>query len=222
MVRDGYYYGFSLILVSALIGTVTDSWFWSVPPLFLASFFLWFFRNPGRVIPGEPDLVVSPADGKVTEIARVATLNGDQIRISIFLSVFDVHVNRSPVLGIVRSVRYQRGKYLNAMNPASAEQNEQCIAVIETADGQQVTFKMIAGLLARRIVFHPRQGQLLRRGELVGMIKFGSRCDVLLPERTKVRVALGDHVRGGASVLARLPSSDRNAPALSPGQSDRV
>jgi phosphatidylserine decarboxylase len=204
MVRDGYYYGFSLILVSMLVLMVTDSWLWSVPPLLLAAFFVWFFRNPGRIIPQGPGLVVSPADGKVTEIAHITTLDGKEIRISIFLSVFDVHVNRSPVSGLLKSVRYQQGKYLNAMNSASAEQNEQCIAVMEMADGQLVTLKLIAGLLARRIVFHPRKGQLLGRGELVGMIKFGSRCDLLLPAGADLQVELGDRVRGGTSILARL------------------
>jgi phosphatidylserine decarboxylase len=204
MVRDGYYYGFSLILASALMRGVTDSWLWAALPLLPAAFFLWFFRNPRRVIPQEPGLVVSPADGKVTEIANITTLDGKGIRISIFLSVFDVHINRSPVSGLLKSVRYQPGKYLNAMNSASAEQNEQCIAVMETEDGQLVTFKVIAGLLARRIVFHPRSGQLLGRGELVGMIKFGSRCDLLLPAGADLQVKLGDRVRGGTSVLARL------------------
>jgi phosphatidylserine decarboxylase len=216
MVRDGYYYGFALILSSVLIRVVTDSWLWSVLPLFPAAFFLWFFRNPGRVIPQDPGLVVSPADGKVTEIAHITTLDGKEIRISIFLSVFDVHVNRSPVSGLLKSVRYQPGKYLSAMNSASAEQNEQCVAVMETADGQRIIFKLIAGLLARRIVFHPRNGQLLGRGELVGMIKFGSRCDLLLPAGAVLQVKIGDRVRGGTSILARLSAPTEGKFASAP------
>jgi phosphatidylserine decarboxylase len=124
-------------------------------------------------------------------------------RISIFLSVFDVHVNRSPIAGIVTDARYQRGKFLNAMNPASAEQNEQNIVSVE-GDGQLVVFKQIAGLLARRIVFHPKIGDRLERGQRVGLIKFGSRVDVLLDAAADLRVKVGDRVRGGASVLAYL------------------
>lgn len=205
MVRDGYYYGLSLLGVSVLIHFLTHSWLWSVSPLIFAAFFLWFFRTPTRVIPDGAGLVVSPADGKVTEIAQIVTPNGTEVRISIFLSVFDIHINRAPVSGLVKAIRYQRGKYLNAMNPISAEQNEQCIAVMETSEGIPITFRLIAGLLARRIVFRPKQGQYLQRGEVVGMIKFGSRCDVLLPEAASLRVKLGDRVRGGSSVLAVLP-----------------
>src|SRR5208283_3880678 len=127
-----------------------------------------------------------------------------QARISIFLSVFDVHVNRSPIAGVVREVRYQRGKFLNAMNQASAEQNEQNIVRVE-GDGQVVVFKQIAGLLARRIVFYPKIGDRLERGQRVGLIKFGSRVDVLLDPSARVTVKVGDRVKGGASVLAYVP-----------------
>jgi phosphatidylserine decarboxylase len=124
------------------------------------------------------------------------------------LSVFDVHVNRSPIAGVVREVRYQRGKFLNAMNPASAEENEQNIVRVE-GDGQVVVFKQIAGLLARRIVFHPKVGDHLERGQRVGLIKFGSRTDVILNSIARVQVKVGDRVRGGASILAYLqPKSE--------------
>jgi len=121
----------------------------------------------------------------------------------IFLSVFDVHVNRSPIAGVIRDVRYQRGKYLNAMNQASAEQNEQNIVRVE-GDGQVVVFKQIAGLLARRIVFTSKIGDRLERGQRVGLIKFGSRVDVLFDAAAVLQVKVGDRVRGGASVLAFL------------------
>ncbi len=126
-----------------------------------------------------------------------------QLRISIFLSVFDVHVNRCPIAGVVRDVRYRRGKFLNAMNPASAEENEQNIVRVE-GDGHTVVFKQIAGLLARRIVFHPAVGDRLERGQRVGLIKFGSRTDVVLNSAASVQVKVGDRVRGGASILACL------------------
>jgi len=117
-----------------------------------------------------------------------------QARISIFLSVFDVHVNRSPIAGIVRDVRYRKGKFLNAMNAASAEENEQNVVRVE-GDGQVVIFKQIAGLLARRIVFHPRVGDRVERGQRVGLIKFGSRTDVLLNSAASLQVKVGDRVR---------------------------
>jgi phosphatidylserine decarboxylase len=166
-------------------------------------FFLWFFRDPERAIPDMAAAVVSPGDGKVTEASFVTVDGEKQVRISIFLSVFDVHVNRSPIAGVVREVRYQRGKFLNAMNQASAEQNEQNIVRVE-GDGQVVVFKQIAGLLARRIVFHPKVGDRLERGQRVGLIKFGSRVDVLCDASAALQVKVGDRVRGGASILAYL------------------
>jgi phosphatidylserine decarboxylase len=174
----------------------------------LALFFLWFFRDPERSIPNAPGAVVSPADGKITDVSSVTVEGEKRTRISIFLNVFDVHVNRSPIAGVVREVRYRRGKFLNAMNEASAEQNEQNMVRVE-GDGQTVVFKQIAGLLARRIVFHPKVGDRLERGQRVGLIKFGSRTDVVINSMAKVQVKIGDRVRGGASVLAYLqPQSE--------------
>jgi phosphatidylserine decarboxylase len=211
MVRDGYLYALALIAAAVLLG-----WFaqpaWAVVPLLLAVFFLWFFRDPERAIPDAAGAVVSPGDGKVTD-ASIVTVGGEkQLRISIFLSVFDVHVNRSPIAGVVREVRYQRGKFLNAMNQASAEQNEQNIVRVE-GDGEVVVFKQIAGLLARRIVFHPKVGDRLERGQRVGLIKFGSRVDVLFDAAAALQVKVGDRVRGGASVLAYLQPNGELASA---------
>jgi|ERR1700678_2893954 len=215
MVRDGYYYALGLIVAATLVG-----WFarpaWAIVPLSLALFFLLFFRDPERAIPDAADAVVSPADGKITDVSWVTVGGEKQLRISIFLSVFDVHVNRSPIAGFVREIRYQRGKFLNAMNEASADENEQNIVRVE-GDGQTVVFKQIAGLLARRIVFHPKVGDRLERGQRVGLIKFGSRTDVLLNSAVKVQVKVGDRVRGGASVLAYL--SPKNELAMQGRQS---
>lgn len=202
MVRDGYYYGLSLIAAGILLGWLTRP-AWAIIPFLLAFFFLWFFRDPERAIPAEAGAVVSPGDGKVTDVSTVDVEGRKQLRISIFLSVFDVHVNRSPIAGVVREVRYQRGKFLNAMNAASAEQNEQNIVTVE-GEGRSVMFKQIAGLLARRIVFTPKIGDRLERGQRVGLIKFGSRVDLLLDASARVEVKIGDRVKGGASVLAYL------------------
>lgn len=210
MVRDGYMYGVSLLAVAAVLWRFTGSWWVSVIPILLAAFFLWFFRDPPRAIPAGRGLIVSPGDGKVTETVRIETPEGPRQRISIFLSVFNVHVNRAPISGVLSRVFYQKGKYLNAMNPDSAERNEQNVVTVRGtgADaGLEVTFKQIAGLLARRIVFHPRQGEAVERGERVGLIKFGSRVDVVLPAEAALRVKVGDRVKGGASLLAAMPAS---------------
>jgi phosphatidylserine decarboxylase len=206
MVRDGYLYGIALFVIAGLAGYFTGQWPWCVPPVLLALFFLWFFRDPERPIPQGEGLVVSPADGKVTDVLRITTPEGETLRLSIFLNVFNVHVNRSPVSGGLRDVVYRKGDYLNAMNPVSAEKNEQNRAVMEADEGYSVSFTQIAGLLARRIVFNPKPGDRLERGQRVGLIKFGSRVDVLLPGHAELHVKKGDHVKGGSSILATMPA----------------
>jgi phosphatidylserine decarboxylase len=203
MVRDGYIYGVSLLAVAAVLVWLTGAWGWSVAPVLLAAFFLWFFRDPERAIPAGAGLVVSPGDGLVTETVSINTPDGPRQRISIFLSVFNVHVNRSPIGGVITSVRYQKGLYLNAMNPESAERNEQNVVTVR-GEGYEVSFKQIAGLIARRIVFNLSEGATVRRGERVGLIKFGSRVDVILPSTAELRVKVGQRVKGGASVLAAM------------------
>ena len=212
MVRDGYFYGLGFFGAAVLLRVLTGNWGWALPPLALALFFLWFFRDPERTAPEESGLVISPADGKLTEVIRVQTPEGERIRLSIFLSVLDVHVNRSPIAGTVRAVRYQKGEYLNALNPLSAEKNEQNSVTVQ-GDEFDVTFKQIAGLLARRIVFHPKTGDSVMRGQRVGLIKFGSRVDVLLPGHARIRVALGQRVKGGSSILAEIREAQEE-PAL--------
>jgi phosphatidylserine decarboxylase len=208
MVKDGYFYGVGLLAAAALLYWLTI-WPLALVAVLLAAFFLWFFRDPPRTIPTGPGLIVSPGDGLVTETIRLETPDGPRQRISIFLSVFNVHVNRSPIAGTITSVRYQKGKYLNAMNPASAEQNEQKVVTVrgEGPNGFEVTFKQIAGLLARRIVFLPVEGSAIGRGERVGLIKFGSRVDVILPAEAQLQVKPGVRVKGGASILASMPVS---------------
>jgi len=202
MVPDGYYYALPLGGAAVLLGSLACAP-WALLPILLAGFFLWFFRDPERVIPDAAGAVVSPGDGKVTDVSPILVDGGRRVRVSIFLSVFDVHVNRSPVAGVIRDVRYQKGKFLNAMNAVSAEQNEQNIVTLDST-GQKVVFKQIAGILARRIVFTKKVGDRVERGERVGLIKFGSRVDVLLDASASMQVKVGDRVKGGASVLAYL------------------
>jgi phosphatidylserine decarboxylase len=202
MVRDGYLYALPLIAAAVLIGYLTHP-AWAIIPFLLAGFFLWFFRDPERAIPADPGALVSPADGKVTDVSSVDTGSDKIWRISIFLSVFDVHVNRTPIAGVVRDIHYQRGKFLDARSKECADLNEQNVVTVE-GEGQTVIFKQIAGLLARRIVFKPKVGDRLERGQRVGLIKFGSRTDVLFDGSARIAVKTGDRVKGGASVLAYL------------------
>ena len=205
MVRDGIFYALGFCIAAALIWLITQSvWITAIPVLF-ALFFLWFFRDPQRRIPAGPGEIVSPADGVVTEADWIETAAGSRFRISIFLNVFDVHVNRSPVAGTVKVVEYREGAFLNAMKPESGLLNEQTLVVID-AGGYEISFKQIAGLLARRIVCKVKVGDRLERGQRVGMIKFGSRTDVLMPAEAVPRVRTGTRVKGGSSVLAVLPA----------------
>jgi phosphatidylserine decarboxylase len=203
MVRDGMYYGSGFVAAAIVLGWLAGPWF-SVPALALAGFFLWFFRDPEREIPAVAGALVSPADGKVTDVSTVDVEGVPRRRISIFLNVFDVHVNRSPIAGVIRHVEYRKGTFHNAMGAASSEMNEQNIVTVE-GEGHTIVFKQIAGLLARRIVFHKKVGDSVQRGERVGMIKFGSRTDVVFPADAEVAVKIGDHVAGGATILAMLP-----------------
>jgi phosphatidylserine decarboxylase len=202
MVRDGINYALGMLLVAAVLWWLAAP-AWAVIPLLFALFFLWFFRDPKRAIPTGLGLIVSPADGKVTEISATQFNGKPCTRVSIFLSVFDVHVNRSPVGGVIKNVVYKPGRFRNAMGAASAEDNEQNIVTLE-AEGMTLMFKQIAGLLARRIVFNHQTGDTVSRGQRIGMIKFGSRTDVIFPGPAELNVIAGDRVKGGSTVLARM------------------
>jgi len=206
MVRDGYYYGVSLLLVAVVVWFGTHWILLTAVPVLLAAFFLWFFRDPEREIPTGDGLVVSPGDGLVQEADWIETTAGNRLRVSIFLSVFDVHVNRVPINGTVTLVDYRQGQFVNAMKPESAVLNEQTLITIE-GEGHSVSFKQIAGLLARRILCDLQEGQAVQRGARMGMIKFGSRVDVLMPAEARLYVKVGDKVKGGSSVIAKLPAS---------------
>lgn len=209
MVRDGFFYALGLVAVAVVL------WYLQMPlvliilPIILAAFFLWFFRDPNRTVPQGPGQIVSPADGLVTEAEWIETTSGNRLRLSIFLNVFDVHVNRSPISGVVKVVEFRVGQFLNAMKPESVLHNEQTLIVID--EGRyEVSFKQIAGLLARRIVCNVKAGDRVERGQRVGLIKFGSRVDVLLPAEAELRVKTGTRVRGGLSVLAVVPEADES------------
>ncbi|MDQ2946313.1 MAG: phosphatidylserine decarboxylase [Acidobacteriota bacterium] len=196
MVLDGIYYAVALSLGGALVSYLTRPIF-ALPLFIVAAFCLYFFRDPNREIP--PGAVaVSPADGKVVSIKRD---NPESTRISIFLNIFDVHVNRSPVAGKITKVQYQTGKFLVASKELASSQNEQNTVTVDS-DGSQVVFAQIAGLIARRIVFDKKAGDMVQKGERIGLIKFGSRVDVFLGPEWNIVVKTGERVSAGSSVLA--------------------
>ena len=197
MVRDGIYYALAFTAGGALVLYFTSPWY-GLPLFVLAAFCLYFFRDPERDIPNGP-VVVSPADGKVVAIR---TDPPDTTRISIFLNIFDVHVNRSPIGGKISQVRYQRGKFLPANMARASSQNEQNMVTVDAGDSI-VTFAQIAGLIARRIVFSKRAGDNVNKGERIGLIKFGSRVDVFLGPEWELAVEEGSRVAAGSSVLAK-------------------
>lgn len=191
-------------LVLSVAATLFGFWYIGLVFFLLALFMAYFFRDPKRVPPDDPDVVVSPADGRVTRIDSVAAEIGAPTLISIFLSPLDVHINRSPIPGKIIDVVYSPGKFLIATNEKASLLNEQNALTIE---GEKITVvcKQIAGILARRIVCWKAKGDRLHLGERFGMIKFSSRTDVLLPANVKVTVVEGDRVRGGITVIGRIP-----------------
>ncbi len=165
-----------------------------------------FFRNPMREIPGDERSVVAPADGRVIEVGEIERPDGGKaLRIGIFLSVFNVHVNRSPIAGRVVAIERGGERYRAAFDRRAERDNVRCAMTLETGAGERIQVVQITGLIARRIVCHPKVGEWVARGSRYGLIRFGSRCDVLLPQGSVSRVARGDRVRGGSSVLAQLP-----------------
>ncbi len=197
MVKDAFYFIGPLALLAAVciyLGWIPIA----VVLLLLVVFVAWFFRNPHRAIPDDPSLIVSPADGKIIRLDE----SGNETRISIFLSVFDVHVNRSPLDGSVISSDYRPGKFHAAWDDSASVENERLLLTIGT-EHRQLTFALVAGLVARRIIPWVAVGDSIAKGARIGLIRFGSRVDISLPSNCDVIVRRGDRVRGGASVLAR-------------------
>ncbi|MGH7260927.1 MAG: phosphatidylserine decarboxylase family protein [Nitrospiraceae bacterium] len=179
----------------------------------VALFTAWFFRNPRRSAPKSDRAVVAPGDGKIVEICEEPEprfLKGKSVRISIFLNIFDVHVNRIPCDGTVEQVAYQPGRFFVASRPEATLQNEQNALLIQAAQGAKVLCVQIAGLLARRIVCWVAPGEAVTCGERFGLIRFGSRMDVYLPVGTKLNVKVGDHVKGGETLLGELTCVERS------------
>ncbi|MCJ7502847.1 MAG: phosphatidylserine decarboxylase family protein [Acidobacteriia bacterium] len=206
MVKEGYWYGLPLVLVAGgLIGLKVyglAAFF-----LILAFLILNFFRDPDRKIPTESGVIVSPADGRVVQVLE-ENLEGQRVRrVSIFMSPLDVHVNRAPISGTIREVSYQKGAFHIASQPRASLENEQNVFTIEGEQGK-VVVRQIAGVLARRIVFWKKPGDRLERGERVGLIKFGSRVDVLLDSEVELRIKVGDHIQAGSSILGLTRAKD--------------
>lgn len=202
-----------IVGVAALMAAIWLGWFWTWPLIALGIWVAAFFRDPVRVTPQGEGLIISPADGLVTMVQRVplppelAGANGlgekPLVRVSIFMSVFDVHINRTPVAGTIKQVVYISGKFLNADLDKASDENERQHIVVETRDGQRIGFTQIAGLVARRIVSFVKPGDMVVAGQRIGLIRFGSRVDVYLPDGIEPQVATGQRAVAGETVLGR-------------------
>jgi phosphatidylserine decarboxylase len=204
MVKEGYYFGLPLLVLG---GAAYLAQWMIVAVVFvcLALFVFSFFRDPERVIPAEPGAIVSPGDGRVVVVTDEEDAGRPGKRISIFLAVWNVHVNRAPAAGVITRMEYRPGKFLAAMRERASMENEQNVFTLSTDAGEMV-FKQIAGLIARRVVSWKQEGERVARGERIGLVRFGSRVDVWLPKDAEILVRVGENVKGGASVLARWPA----------------
>lgn len=201
MVRDGIPY-IVIPIVLAIAPAVLGFWWVGIPFLLIAAFMAYFFRDPRRSIPLTPGIVVAPADGKVT-LVRPADASNPESLVSIFLSPFDVHINRAPIAGEIVEIAYKKGKFVMATKEESRDLNEQNRLIIK-GDKMVVACTQIAGVLARRIVCWKRRGERVECGERFGMIKFGSRTDLLLPPEIEIMVKTGMRVRGGETIIGRI------------------
>ncbi len=205
--REGWPYIGALLVLGAGLLALRLPWPGGIL-LGLGLFTAFFFRDPERSVPQDKGLVVSPADGKVVQVIPAPEghpLGPGTTQVSIFLSIFDVHINRAPIGGAIEKVEYHAGEFLPAFDDKASLRNEQNAVIVRGDGDRRVMFKQIAGLIARRIVFRKKVEEQVERGERVGLIKFGSRVDVFLPKGCEPRVKLGDRVQGGASVLAQWP-----------------
>lgn len=208
MVREGYYFGLPPLLAGlflAAYGTTVSASAGGVL-IFLGLFTFYFFRNPERKIPAESGVVVSPADGRVVVVKDEENQGRAGKRISIFLAIWNVHVNRAPAAGRITRLDYKPGKFMAAWAEAASLENEQNVFTQSTEHGE-IVYKQIAGWIARRVVSWKKTGDVVGRGELIGLVRFGSRMDVWLPDTAEVVVSPGQNVKGGSSILARFPET---------------
>lgn len=205
MVKEGYWFGAPPLLLGLALLVVRSpaSVAAGAVLVFLALFVLYFFRNPDRAIPMEPGVVVSPADGRVVVVKDEDDAGRPGKRISIFLAIWNVHVNRSPAAGTIKRLEYKPGKFLAAWAENASLENEQNVFTLSSEYGE-IVFKQIAGWVARRVVSWKQSGDNVARGELVGLVRFGSRVDLWLPEGAEIAVKVGENVKGGSSVVARM------------------
>jgi phosphatidylserine decarboxylase len=204
MVKEGYYFGLPPLALAA--AALAMHWTLSgIILLGLSAFVFYFFRDPERIIPADANLIVSPADGRVLVVKDEDRDGRPGKRISIFLAIWNVHVNRSPAAGTITKMNYCPGKFSAAMRECASTDNEQNVITLATETGE-ITFKQIAGLIARRVVCWKKPGDRVARGERIGLVRFGSRADLWLPRDSDVRVKVGDHVKGGSSVVAYWPA----------------
>src|SRR6266481_5001210 len=200
MVKEGYYFGIPPLLLGGVAYLL--QWYVAATVLVLLAVFAFsFFRDPERVIPAEPGAVVSPGDGRVVVVTDEEYEDRPGKRVSIFLAVWNVHVNRSPAAGTITKMDYRPGKFLAAMRERASVENEQNVFTLST-DAGELVFKQIAGLIARRVVSWKKPGDRVLRGERIGLVRFGSRVDVWLPRDAEILVKLGQNVKGGSTVLA--------------------
>jgi phosphatidylserine decarboxylase len=203
MVKEGYYFGVPPLLLG-VIAVVLHWWIVGALLLALGLFCFSFFRDPDRQIPADPAVIVSPADGRVVVITEEENAGRKGTRISIFLAIWNVHVNRSPAAGVITKLDYRPGKFLAAWDPNASTQNEQNIFTLATSNGS-IEFKQIAGLIAHRVVSWKKPQDIVAKGERIGLVRFGSRVDLWVPEGSELLVKVGDNVGGGSSALARWP-----------------
>src|SRR5438309_4026406 len=204
MVKEGYYFGVPPLALGGV--SYLLHWYAAAAVLvFLAFFIFSFFRDPERVIPTEPGAVVSPGDGRVVVVMDEENAGRPGKRVSIFLAVWNVHVNRSPAAGTITKMEYRPGRFLAAMRERASVENEQNVFTLSTEAGELV-FKQIAGLIARRVVSWKKVGEKVARGERIGLVRFGSRVDLWVPKEAEILVKVGENVKGGSSVLARWPA----------------
>ena len=208
MVREGYSFGIPPLLLGLVLLVWGKGWILgaAIVLVLLSLFVFSFFRDPDRVIPAETGVIVAPADGRVVVVKDEVNAGRPGKRISIFLAVWNVHVNRAPAAGKIRKLEYKPGRFLAAWDERTSLENEQNVFTQGTEYGE-IVYKQIAGWVARRCVAWKRAGDTVERGERIGLVRFGSRMDVWLPGEPEVAVKVGENVKGGSSVLARMPEN---------------